>query len=54
MNCKTCGARLASNWEELVKDINNPQCGFCDGTMEELMIEQFADSIVGYRMEGDN
>jgi len=49
MKCKTCGVRLANNWEELVKNIDFPQCGFCDGTIEETMIERFAESIVGYK-----
>jgi hypothetical protein len=48
MKCKTCGANLNNKWKELVKDINYPQCGFCDGTMSELYLKEH-----GYIKEGD-
>ena len=39
MKCKQCKSELAKNWEDLVKDINNPLCGFCDGTMNDLLYD---------------
>jgi hypothetical protein len=43
MKCVTCGVNLNSKWKELVKDVNHPQCGFCDGTVFTLFNKPYGD-----------